>query len=150
MLHGASGAADTEGVEDQFGEGGRSGVPGRTVANGRARLLARWPFFAGVATLAVVLVGWGTFVLLLSLATSCSTPIQQIQAARRTGLPILLLAAVGVAGTFAVLGALGRVTSGQWMWRWVVLGVVATAPLAMLLYHAVTDPGFWNSNAFCF
>ena len=98
----------------------------------------------------MVIVGWGTFVLLFSLPTFCSTPIEQIQAARRTGLPILFLAVIGVLATFAALTALARAASGRWMLRWVVLGVVAAAPLGLLLYHAATDPGFWNSNAFCF
>ena len=129
---------------------GRSVALGSTRGDDCARLLARWPFFVAVSALTVVIVGWGTFVLLFSLPTSCSTPIEQIQAARRSGLPILLLAVMGVLATFAALTALGRSTTGRWMMRWVVLGVVAASPLGLLLYHAATDPGFWNSNAFCF
>ena len=125
-------------------------VPTRTTATDRAPLLARWSLFAGVSAVSVVILGWGTFVLLFSLPASCSPPIEQIQAARQNGLPVLFIAVLSVSGTFAGVTLLGRVTSGQWMWRWIVLGVVATAPLALLFFHAITDPGFWNSNAFCF
>ena len=49
-------------------------VPTRTTATDRAPLLARWSLFAGVSAVSVVILGWGTFVLLFSLPASCSPP----------------------------------------------------------------------------